>query len=268
MNDVVRHYGQVSEEGRLSMGYGPLELARTQELIGRHLPAPPAVVLDVGGAAGVYSCWLASLGYEVHLIDPVPKHIEQARQAAARQSAHPVASLRVGDARHLPGADSSVDAVLLMGPLYHLTEPQDRTAALPEARRVLRPGGLLFGAAICRFASLLDSLDRGFMDDPRFIPILERDLEDGRHRNATDNPDYFTDAFFHLPDELRAEVTQAGFSVLELLAVEGPGWLASDFERRWADPERRQRLLGVIRKIEREPCLLGLSQHLLVVAAK
>jgi len=153
MNDVVRHYGQVSEEGRLSMGYGPLELARTQELIGRHLPAPPAVVLDVGGAAGVYSCWLASLGYEVHLIDPVPKHVEQAREASARQSAHPVASLRVGDARHLPGADSSVDAVLLMGPLYHLTEPQDRMRALLEARRVLRPRGLLLGAAICRFAT-------------------------------------------------------------------------------------------------------------------
>jgi len=268
MNGVADYYGQVSEEGRLAVSYGPLELARTQELIGRHLPAPPAVVLDVGGAAGVYSCWLASLGYEVHLIDPAPKHIEQARQAAARQSAHAVASLRVGDARGLSEADSSVDAVLLLGPLYHLTEPQDRMRALLEARRVLRPRGLLFGAAICRFASLLDSLDRGFIDDPRFFPILEGDLEDGRHRNPTDNPDYFTDAFFHLPDELRAEVTQAGFSVVELVGVEGPGWLASDFERRWADPERRQRLLGVIRKVEREGCLLGLSQHLLVVAAK
>lgn len=69
MNDVVRHYGQVSEEGRLSMGYGPLELARTQELIGRHLPAPPAVLLDVGGAAGVYSCWLAS-DFERRWADP------------------------------------------------------------------------------------------------------------------------------------------------------------------------------------------------------
>jgi len=106
------------------------------------------------------------------------------------------------------------------------------------------------------------------MDDPRFIPILERDLEDGRHRNATDNPDYFTDAFFHLPDELRAEVTQAGFSVLELLAVEGPGWLASDFQRRWADPDRRQQLLKVIRQVEREPSLLGASPHVLMVAAK
>lgn len=268
MNDLVHYYGHFSEETRLSVSYGPLELARTRELIGRHLPAPPAVVLDVGGAAGVYSCWLAALGYEVHLIDPVPKHIEQAREASARQSAHPLASLRVGDARRLPHADSSVDAVLLMGPLYHLTERQDRMAAMLEARRVLRPRGLLFGAAICRFASLLDSLSRSFIDDPRFVLILERDLKDGQHRNPTDNPDYFTDAFFHLPDELRAEVAQAGFSIIDLVGVEGPAWLASDFERRWADPERRQRLLDLVRQVEREPYLLGVNQHLLVVAAK
>jgi ubiquinone/menaquinone biosynthesis C-methylase UbiE len=268
MDELVEYYEQVSEQARLAVSYGPLELARTQELIARHLPSLPAVVLDVGGAAGVYSFWLASLGYQVHLIDSVPKHIEQARQASMAESAHPLASLQVGDARHLPHADSSVDAVLLLGPLYHLTDPQDRLAALLEARRVLRPRGRLFAAAICRFASLLDSLSRGFLDDPRFVPILERDVSDGQHRNPTDNPDYFTHAFFHLPDELRAEVTQAGFSIIELVGVEGPAWLASDFERRWADPERRQRLLDLVRQVEHEPSLLGISQHLLVVAAR
>jgi hypothetical protein len=58
----------------------------------------------------------------VHLLDPVPKHVEQARTASARQPEYPLASAEVGDARRLPHADASADAVLLLGPLYHLVE--------------------------------------------------------------------------------------------------------------------------------------------------
>jgi len=43
--------------------------------------------------------------------------------------------------------------VLMLGPLYHLTEPADRHQALREAHRVLGPGGLLAAAAISRVAS-------------------------------------------------------------------------------------------------------------------
>jgi hypothetical protein len=81
------------------------------------------------------------------------------------------------------------------------------------------------GAGISRFTSLLDSLSSGFFDQPEFVPILERDLAEGQHRNPTDNPNYFTDAFFHLPDELAGELADAGFELIELVAVEGPGWL-------------------------------------------
>src|SRR5204862_445674 len=105
---------------------------------------------------------------------------------------------------------------LLLGPLYHLTEPSDRLAALREAHRVLRGGGIIFAAAISRFASALDGLVRGFLHDEQFVRIVERDLKDGQHRNPTEHPAYFTTAFFHHPDELRAEVEEAGFR-LELL---------------------------------------------------
>jgi SAM-dependent methyltransferase len=158
--------------------------------------------------------------------------------------------------------------VLLLGPLYHLTQREDRWQALREARRVLRPGGLLFAAAISRFAPLFDGLARGFVDDPLFEPILERDLREGQHRNPTSNPQYFTTAFFHRPEELQAEIARAGFSAAELFTVEGPAWLAKDFEPRWRDPVRRQRLLQLIRAVEREPLLLGTTSHLLAVARK
>ena len=97
--EILRYYAEADERSRLSTGWFQLEQARTRELILRHIPAPPATVLDVGGAAGVYALWLASRGYSVHLIDPVPRHIEQAQAASDGQARCPLASATLGDAR-------------------------------------------------------------------------------------------------------------------------------------------------------------------------
>jgi hypothetical protein len=133
---------------------------------------------------------------------------------------------------------------------------------------VLRPGGLAWGAGISHFASLFDSLAHGFFDDPAFAPILARDLEDGQHRNTTDNPLYFTDTFFHRPGELSREFLGAGFHVEAVLAIEGPGWLARDFERLWSDPAQRERILEVVRKVEKEPSVMGVSSHIMAIGRK
>jgi ubiquinone/menaquinone biosynthesis C-methylase UbiE len=268
LTEAVHYYAEGDEAARLQTGWFRLERARTQELILRHLPPAPATVIDAGGGAGVYACWLAEQGYSVHLIDPVAKHVEQARAASAQQPEHPLASAEIGDARHLAHADASADAVLLLGPLYHLVEKEDRLACLREAYRVLRRGGLVWGAAISHFASLFDSLSNGFFDDPAFAPILARDLEDGQHRNPTDNPIYFTDAFFHRPGELSREFLAAGFHVEAVLAIEGPGWLARNFDRLWNDPVQRERLLAAVRKVEKEPSVLGASSHIMAIGKK
>lgn len=266
--EMIAHYETAHEAERLLTGVHQLELARTQEILGRYLPRPPAVILDVGGGPGLYACWLARQGYEVHLVDAVPSHVGQARHASEEQPGHPIASLAIGDARALDWSDDSVDVVLLMGPLYHLTERSDRVAALREANRVLKPRGLLFAVAISRFASLLDALVRGLIDDPNFAPILERDLIDGQHRNPTDNPAYFTTAFFHLPEELESEILEAGLQHDITLSIEGPGWLLQDFEERWRDQDRRRRILDAVRASESAPSLLGVGAHVMAVARK
>jgi SAM-dependent methyltransferase len=265
--EVHAYYAREGETRRLFRSHGQIELARTQEIILRHLPPPPGAILDVGGGPGIYACWLAARGYRVHLVDAMPLHVEQARQASARQPDTPVASLRVGDARRLEDADATVDAVLLLGPLYHLTERGDRVQALRESRRVLKPGGLLFAVGIGRFASFLSKLVDNVLGDPDAQAIVERDLRDGQHRNPTDK-DYFTTAFFHRPEELTSEVIEAGFHLVDLLGVEGPAWLLPDLERRWADGEERERLLETARAVEREPTLLGIHPHLLAVARR
>jgi ubiquinone/menaquinone biosynthesis C-methylase UbiE len=265
--EVTDYYARAPEATRLEQGPSQLEFARTLELIDRLAPAPPAVLFDIGGGPGAYAVPLAQRGYQVHLIDPVPTLVEEAGRRSQAAAAS-LASCEVGDARRLDRPPASADIVLLLGPLYHLTEAADRAQALAEASRVLCPGGVLFGAAISRFASALDGITRDLFRDPVFAAIVERDLAEGQHRNPTSRLDYFTTAYFHHPDELRQEIVAAGLEVEGVYGLEGPGWLMQDFEQRWADPRTRADLLRVARALESEPSLLGLSAHLLAVGRK
>jgi ubiquinone/menaquinone biosynthesis C-methylase UbiE len=264
---IAEYYDRSPEDTRLAQGAAQLEEARTRELIQRFAPAPPGAVVDVGGAAGVYALWLADTGYTVHLLDPVPRllGIARRRSAAAKR---PLASCRVGDARALDMPDATADIVLLLGPLYHLTERGDRTQALCKAARVLKPGGWLFAAAISRWASAMDGLARDLLQDSRFALIVEQDLHDGQHRNTTERLDYFTTAYFHRPDELADEVVAAGLILSGVYGLEGPGWILPDVSARMEDADRRAALLTVARRLEREPAVVGCSAHLLAVARR
>jgi SAM-dependent methyltransferase len=263
LDDAIRsYYDDDQEDQRLFSRLGRLELARTQEIVARYLSPVELAILDVGGGTGVYAAWLAGLGHIVHLIDPVPLHVERALARAATNPEYTFTA-EIGDARSLSADDASFDAVLLFGPLYHLTERADRLRALAEARRVLQPGGRLFAVGVSRFAPLLDGLREGWLDDPAFRQIVERDLVEGQHRNPTERQGWFTTAYMHHPDELRDEVVESGFTLDALFGVEGPGWpLKAD----WDDPSMRAQMLYAARAVEREPTLLGMSPHLLVVA--
>jgi ubiquinone/menaquinone biosynthesis C-methylase UbiE len=260
-DDYREHYGAGVEEGRLDRGTSSLEFERTKELIDRFLPPPPASLLDVGGGPGAYSAWLAQRGYRTHLIDPVPLHVEQAVARATRLGLDYTATL--GDARALEEDAVSWDAVLMLGPLYHLTDEKDRIQALREARRVVRPGGIVAVAMISRFASLFDAVVHGYLDDPDFAQIVERDLRDGQHRNPTGNPDWFTTAYFHRPEEIPDEFASAGLQLEGLFGIEGLGHLVPDL---LDEPGGRARLIWAARAIEEEPSLSGLSDHLLAIA--
>jgi ubiquinone/menaquinone biosynthesis C-methylase UbiE len=268
MSDAVAaYYATFAEESRLATGAARLEFERTKEMLARILPPAPSRVVDVGGAAGAYSFWLADRGYDVHLVDASTRLVEEARKRNADR-AKPIATLTVGDARSLPQDAGSAAAILVFGPLYHLTEQADRRTALREAFRVLARGGVLAAAAISRYASTFAGVVGKLTRDPRFVEIRNRDLATGQHRNDTDRIEYFTTSYFHRPEDLRAELDEAGFRDIEVLGVEGIGeWLA-DFDERWQDPALRDELLDVARRLEAEPSLVGMSAHLLGVGRK
>ena len=263
--EIEAYYLQGMEAGRLANDWGELERVRTLAILARNLPSSPAVVFDIGGGAGVYAVPLAKQGYKVHLIDPVDLHLEQARKNAG-ESGIALASICLGDARHLEVPSKSADAVLLLGPLYHLVERSDRLQALRESCRILKPGGVLLAAAISRFASLIDGLSSGYFQHEEFRKIVAADLASGRHNNPTKHPAYFTTAYFHDPAELAAEVGEAGFADVQILSVEGPAWSAAMFREAWSNEVQKEKLLGFLSLIEREPSLHGASAHLIAVA--
>ena len=264
--EIVTHYTEVDEAVRLAAGRGKLEFLRSWEIIHRFLPPPPAVVLDVGGGTGSYALPLADEGYDVHLYDAVDIHVAAARRLSSRgEGQRPLASIAQADARDLP-FEGKADAVLLFGPIYHLVQRQDRLAALREAARVLRTGGHLFVAAISFAASTLDGLTYRQFEEEGFEEIVEGDVADGHHRNPTNNPFWFTTAYFHRPQELVDEIVEAGFELEALVVVEGPAQMLTDIDRRLNDPARTTLLLDAIRRIESEPSLLGATGHLIAVA--
>jgi SAM-dependent methyltransferase len=232
---------------------GRLEARRTRELLRRCLPAPPAEVLDVGGATGAHAVWLVEAGYRVRIFDVVASHVDAARAAGLDAA--------VGDARHLDVQAASVDVVLLLGPLYHLTAAVDRSAALAEAVRVLRPGGVVAAAAISRWAGLLDLGTSGPWGRDTTDRLTEV-VDTGRHDPTLG----FTTAYLHRPDELGDELRQAGLGDVEVLAIEGPMGRAVDLVE---DTEAAiDRAVEVAAMVEAEPALLGASPHLLAVGRR
>lgn len=257
--EILAYYAQGKEDGRLRQGSERLEFWRTQDVLRRLLPTAPAKLLDVGGGSGIHAEWLARDGYEVHLVDPVPLHVEQAGRL-------PGVDARAGDARELPAEDASYDVVLLLGPLYHLPERADRVRALSEARRVVRPGGLVVAVTINRFAGLHDLLKHELYFTAPHRARVDRETEEGRH--DSEDGGLFTTAYFAQPHEAPEEFADAALTVEGQYGLEGVAWLMGGIEAWLDDPDRREAVLTATRHIESEPTLLGTSGHLLTAGRR
>lgn len=265
--EIDAFYSTASEENRLKQGLGPLEFERNQELIQRFIPKKTnCVIADVGGGPGIYAEWLSLLGHQVFLVDPVSKHIEQAKRRARRLK-HPFECIR-GEAQTLLLPDRSADVVILHGPLYHLQLRQERLNALREARRILKDDGIILGFAINFTASAITGLLNGFIHQPDFYEMCMQELKSGLHQSLPGWPGILPHAYFHRAEELQQEVEAVGLTSLGLLAVEGFIWLDKHYFESRADPEKKRKLLELLRLTENEKSVIGISPHLLIAAKK
>ena len=254
------YYKQGKERDRLAGSKGVLEFERTKEILQRRMPPSPAGVADIGGGPGHYALWLAELGYTVQHRDLMELHVHHLQGFA-----NPSIQTAAGDARHLDLPDSSVDVVLLLGPLYHLTERDDRIQTLKEARRIVRAGGPVFIAAISRWAPRLDGVlqERIYEENPDFLSVLADVERTGKLPPVV--PNGFV-GYTHRPGDLADEVSEAGLQLDDLVGVEGLPLAGTDMQSRLDNPTAWRVLVDAARAIERVPELLGLSPHLIATA--
>ncbi len=277
-NSALTYYESGFEHNRLRKDIGLIEFERTKEILLEYLPKPPAVIYDIGGAYGEYSWWLASLGYEVHLFDLFPKNIEMSKELGKEYPNCSLKSSEVCDALSVPRKDKSADAVLLMGPLYHITDYNERILAIEESRRLLKDGGLLFTAALTPYSVLLYNITvydpfgdepNRTLEDPNFVKMVEREIKDGHHINP-DNSVYsgLGSAYLHTAKALRTELCAGGFEKSTIHGIMGGAWLAKDIESLWKNDATRNALMNTVRLLDTCEEIIGLSGHLLSVSKK
>lgn len=265
MNRVEQAYNGMPEFewGRLERHR--VEYGLTMRALAEHLPPAPARVADVGGGVGRYAIELARRGYDVTLLDIADECLAFARQKAAEAGVE-LAGIVKADARDLSMfANQSLDAVLLMGPLYHLLEHGQRLAAVREAWRVLRPGGRVFAAFVTPYIIVQSALVRDIEYIVRCPEELESILTTGVFRPKVVRN--FPDAWFARPDEVAPLMSEGGFAQRALLNCEA---LARELEPKVnaAPDDLHQKWMDLLYRLSRDPSILGAGGHLLYVGER
>ena len=275
---VLAGYNAGIERNRLRAGIGLIEFERTKEILLEELPKPPAVIYDIGGGYGEYAWWLSSLGYEVHLFDLAETNIKMSGELAGEYPNIRLKSAMVCDARSVPRPDKSADAILFMGPLYSITEYDERILAVRESCRLLKNDGVLFSAALTPYSVLIpriatyhkdDAKKKDELDDPAVIEIIERALTDGCYINPERKiARGLGSSHLHTAKALKEELRRGGFSLSTVHGVMGGAWLAPNLDELLEKEETRNVLLKTVRMLDTHEEIIGLSGHLLAVSRK
>jgi len=265
-HEIAYYYDQQAEAEWERLERHRTEFAVTMRALTEHLPPSPARVLDCGGGPGRYAVELARQGYQVTLFDLSHECLALAEKKVA-EAGLALAGYEQGTATDLSRfSDEAFDAVLLLGPLYHLLGEEERRQTLVEVRRVLKPGGLLFAAFISRYAV------------PRYAAVydptwpleqkerLEVLLATGRLPPRGEDELEFLAHFDH-PSEVGPLVQREGFEVQTILGVEGlvdrieteVNALSGEAWDAWVDLNYR---------VASDPAIHGCTAHLLVIGAK
>lgn len=264
MNTIESYYDTNAQTEWERFNRHRMEFAITQRALAQHLPPAPARILDCGGGPGRYAIHLAQQGYQVSLLDLAQGNLALAQVKAAEAGVE-IADFVHGNALDLSRfSDASFDAVLLLGPLYHLLTHTDRCQAVREAARVLKPGGPLLAGFITFYAPFRDAIAKGYLKDFVENSALTTSLLGSQAQTADAG---FTEAWFAQPSDVCPLMEACGLETKSLLAVEG---LAAGHEQHLnaLDDASFEFWVDLTFRFCPDPSLLGAADHLLYIGSK
>lgn len=264
--NIELFYTKASEETRLNKGMGVFEFERVKTLIEKYTPNSSSKIVDIGGGTGKYSEWLAEKGHQVHLVEPVSKHLKIAQNRANKLKNK--FSVRLGESRKLEFPNNYANLIILHGPLYHLQNEEDRNLTIQEAKRVVKNNGIILAFAINYTASTLVGLLNGLIHKKPFFEMCKEELTIGKHDPPEDFPWLLAEAYYHKPEQLKDEFINQGLTYLNTYAVEGMAWLDKDFFSNMLNEKRKRTLLELIQVTENDPYLLPFSPHMMIATQK
>ncbi|MBM1106917.1 class I SAM-dependent methyltransferase [Aurantibacter crassamenti] len=264
--EIELFYTNASEETRLNKGMGLYEFERIKKLIDKYITSPNLTLIDVGGGTGKYSEWLAKKGHNVHMVEPVEKHVLIAQNRA--NTLRNKFTVHLGEAKTLNFPDNFADVVILHGPLYHLQKKEDRAAAIGEAKRVLKKDGIILGFAINYSATTLVGLLNGLIHKPSFFEMCKEELNTGIHNPPHNFPWLLAEAYYHRPDELKTEFVEQNLTFINTYAVEGMAWLDKNYFTNMLNDKKKKTLLELVQITENDSSLLSFSPHMMIAAKK
>lgn len=274
VRDVLTFCSESIEKGQLNKTLGEVEFYRTKEIIARYLSKDKKqVIYCIGGKKGAYANWLAQMGHEVHFFDVVPEHITYASTLQSEGAYYGVKAFELCEARAIQRMSASADLVLLMEPLCYLMECEQRLAAIKEAKRLLKKDGMLITSGISRFSSTLWGLsvygeNNKCLGEDAFCEMIDKEIAEGQHIRPVGYEELEERAFFYLPGELWEEIEVCGMDIENIFAVEGPILLVHELEEKWQNENDRERLMQLVKKVEMEEDIMGMSPHLLAIAKR
>ncbi len=263
IGDVRDFYQRELEHEDARLTRHQLEFEITWRYLMRHLP-PGGKILEVGAATGRYTLELARAGHPVTAVDLTPALLDFNRQ---RIEAAGLGGVRfiAADARDLSAVtEQDYDAVLLMGPLYHLVVEGDRQLALQQALGRLKAGGVIFSAFISRYGilgDLLKNVPAWIEDQPEVKDLI------ARGRDPEDYPRGGFRGYFARVDEIAPLHEALGVETITLAGVE-PGISADDESYNALQGHLRELWLDLFFTVSTEPSILGASRHLLYIGRK
>lgn len=264
IRDIADYYNSNPEMERTRLERHQLEYDLTWIYLNYYLP-PQGSILEIGAATGRYTLELARRGYAVTAVDISETLIEDCRNRIAEEGLERQVRLVLADARDLSNVqENGFDAVLLMGPLYHLVIEDDRKTALKEAYNRLREGGIIFSAFISRLGVLGDMLknEPAWIKDQKVVRWL---LERGKRPDGSP-PGGFR-GYFACVSEIAPLHEAIGFETIVLAGIE-PGISADDESYNALRGKQRQLWLKLLYEISTEESIIGASRHLLYIGRK